>query len=78
MALKLFVWEDILCDYSCGIAVAMAHDVDEAREVLLRTAREQDNPAWHWCPSAQLAGAIAKEPEGVFDEPAGAFSFGGS
>jgi hypothetical protein len=29
--LKMFVWEDIFCDYTSGMACALAHDVEEAR-----------------------------------------------
>ena len=31
---KLFVWNSVLCDYSCGIAFAVARDETEARELL--------------------------------------------
>lgn len=33
--LKLFVWEDVLCDYTCGIMFALAPDVETARKILL-------------------------------------------
>jgi len=32
--LKLYVWEDVLCDYTCGMMVALATDVDEARRLI--------------------------------------------
>ena len=35
--LKLYVWEGVLCDYSCGIMFALAHDVDEARREVLKS-----------------------------------------
>jgi|GEM_PF-3212123 len=28
--LKLFVWTDVLCNYTCGMIVALAHDEQEA------------------------------------------------
>ena len=31
---KLFVWDSVFCDYSCGIAFAVARDETEARELL--------------------------------------------
>ena len=33
--LKPFVWEDVLCDYTCGVMFALAHDVEEARALIL-------------------------------------------
>ena len=32
--LKLFVWENVLRDYTPGMMVALAHDVEEARTLL--------------------------------------------
>ena len=34
--LKLFVWEDVLCDYSCGVMFALAPDVETARKMILK------------------------------------------
>ncbi len=34
--LKLYVWEGVLCAYYCGMAVAVAHDVEEARETIFK------------------------------------------
>jgi hypothetical protein len=31
--MKLFVWENVLTDYTSGMVVAIAKDVDEARRV---------------------------------------------
>ncbi len=36
VALRLFVWEDALRDYTAGLAVVLAHDEAEAREIMLR------------------------------------------
>lgn len=33
--LKMFVWEDVLTDWTPGLMVALAHNVEEAREMLL-------------------------------------------
>lgn len=30
MAMKLYVWEDVLCDYTCGLAFAIAPDLASA------------------------------------------------
>ena len=32
--LKLYVWEDVLCDWTCGLAVILAHDEVEARRIM--------------------------------------------
>ena len=32
--LKLFVWEKVLCDWSCGIVVVLAKDLEHAKELL--------------------------------------------
>ena len=32
--LKMFVWEHVLKDYTDGLMVALAHDVEEARALL--------------------------------------------
>jgi hypothetical protein len=34
--MKLFVWEDVLCDYTCGQMVALATTIEEARKILLQ------------------------------------------
>ena len=31
--LKLFIWEDVLCDYTCGMIVALAPDLETAISV---------------------------------------------
>lgn len=33
--LKLYVWQNVLRDYTAGMAVALAHDADEARRLIL-------------------------------------------
>lgn len=38
--LKLFVWEEIMCDWTCGIAFALAYDADHARELIMERARK--------------------------------------
>ena len=32
---KLFVWEDVMCDYTCGTAFALAPDVETARKMVI-------------------------------------------
>lgn len=30
--MKIFIWENVLCDYNCGMAVAYAESLEEALE----------------------------------------------
>jgi hypothetical protein len=34
--MKLYVWEDVLCDYTCGMAFALAETEDEAIEIIAK------------------------------------------
>jgi hypothetical protein len=65
--MKLFVWEDVFCDYSCGIAVAMANTVEEARAVLQKAFG-----SLNW-----ISNEIMRPPDKIHEEPAGAYSMGG-
>jgi hypothetical protein len=33
--LKLFVWQDVLRDYSSGVMFALAYDSDQARKIII-------------------------------------------
>jgi len=35
--LKLYIWEGVLCDYYCGMIVALAHSIEEARKIVKKT-----------------------------------------
>ncbi len=61
--LKLFVWEDVLRDYTSGMMVALAHDVDEAR-ALLRKELDYSNE-------------MNAEPTHVVENPAAFYVYGG-
>lgn len=41
--LKLYVWTDVLADYTSGLAVAVAHDEEEALKYF------KDKGLWHHC-----------------------------
>jgi len=32
--LKLYIWEEVLCGYGCGIAFTLAHNTNEARRLI--------------------------------------------
>ena len=65
MKLKLYVWEGVLCDYTCGIMFALAHDAEEARGIILK------EDAW-----STARDGLANEPK-VYDSPKGFAVWGG-
>ena len=58
MKLKLFVWEDVLYDWSAGVMFALAETVKEARELILKEC--------HYVVKEDLA----KEPKVVTEKEA--------
>lgn len=64
MGLKLWVWEEVLTDYSDGAMWALASSAEEAREVVLKAY-----------PHVRQ-GDLAKEPK-AYDEPVGFAIWGG-
>lgn len=66
--MKLFIWHEIRCDYTCGIGFAMAHDVEEAREVIKKNSED-----WEW---GCYKGELMNDYE-VHEVPFGAWTSGG-
>lgn len=62
--MRLYIWRDIFCDYTCGIAFCMAHSLEEAFSVMKAKLAPHD--------FSQLTG----DPE-VHDEPFGSHVWGG-
>jgi MinD superfamily P-loop ATPase len=71
---RLYVWEDVLRDYTPGIACAAARSVEEARTAIL-TACEAKNDQ---NTISALAGQLLVNEPKVFNVPAGAYVWGGS
>ncbi len=73
--LKLFIWRDVLSDYTPGIAFAMACDVDEARKKIREEIVKEK-----WQHVGKYADSIMEElhfePE-IHDKPFGTYLFGG-
>jgi hypothetical protein len=67
--LRMFVWREVLCDNTDGIAVALAHDEAEARAVLLRDADDTEREA--------LESDIEKPADEVYSMPHGIYMWGG-
>jgi hypothetical protein len=66
--LKLFVWEDSLKDYKSGIMFALAHDVEEARQLIC--------PGWTPDRRGYVEDDLRQEPR-VVDRPEGFAVYGG-
>jgi len=66
--LKLFVWENIRRDYTAGIGFAMAHDIDEARQMIKEQSQD-----WEW---EAYKGELMDEPK-IYDKPYGTWISGG-
>lgn len=62
--LKLFVWQDVLRDYTAGIVFALAENADKARKLVRDVHGEY------------VESEISREPE-VFDSPVAFAQWGG-
>jgi len=67
--LTLYVWEEILCGYGCGIAFALAKDVHQARELLRKKMAADD-----W--GEELHEDLKKDPR-IISKPEGLYVSGG-
>ena len=65
--LRLYVWENVLCDYTCGVMFALAYSMDEARELCKKSA---DGGSW-------VDEQLAAEPVVHENEPYGLAVWGG-
>ena len=69
--LKLYVWEDVLEDYTKGVMFALAKNVEEARKVILDKSEKEDEYM-----SKILQSDLASEPK-VIDSLEGFYVWGG-
>ncbi len=69
--LKLFVWEEVLTDYTSGIAFALARDVEDARFQILTKFRKKLGHT-----SRYLEEELAEEPK-IVSSQEGFYIFGG-
>lgn len=66
---KLYVWEDVLCDWTCGVIFALAPTLEDARRIVLANSPEE------------LLGAVRKEMDrepDVYTTPYGHVTIGGA
>ncbi|MEY2653449.1 MAG: hypothetical protein RLZZ524_476 [Pseudomonadota bacterium] len=76
--MKLFIWHDVLFDYTGGIAFAMAPDVDAAREAVAEAFGRCDEYAGQVEEArARILREISGEPDEVHDAPAAGYCWGG-
>lgn len=73
MKIRLYIWDNILPDWTSGVAFAAAKSVDQARKAILASF-PQDNLSG----LAVLAEQLAEEPAQVLDAPAGGYLRGGA
>ena len=77
--LKLYVWEDVLSDYTEGIMFALANSAEEAREIILEKACEfygVEDAEYTQMSLEPIIRDLKDEPR-VFDSEVGFFVVGG-
>jgi hypothetical protein len=68
--MKLFIWKNVLCDYTSGVVFALAKDVEQARQIVLKNLDELPL-------TGTVKQAMSEEPE-VHEEPYGFALWGGA
>lgn len=67
--LALYVWEDVLCDHTSGVAFALAADIDHARQLIADSSNTPE----------RIREEISKEPTAVHSHtPIGYAIWGGA
>ena len=69
--LKLFIWKDVLTDYTSGIAFALAENAEEARKIIFAKFEKEEQYL-----SDTLKADLSDEPEMV-DSKDGFYVWGG-
>lgn len=69
---RLYVWHDVLRDYTAGVIFAIARSVEEARQAVITGALQDSS-----CSVKHMEEEMTTEPE-IYDGPAGFFLYGGS
>lgn len=67
--MKLYVWEDVLTDYTAGIAFALAETEDEARALIWESLGRELGP--------EVEPGLYGPPTHVLDTPRGFAHWGG-
>ena len=69
--LKLFIWENVLTDYTSGIAFALAENPEEARKIIFAKFEKKEQYL-----SDTLKSDLSDEPE-MIDTKDGFYIWGG-
>jgi hypothetical protein len=69
--LKLFIWKDVLTDYTSGIAFALAENVEEARKIIFAKFEKEEQYL-----SNSLKADLSDKPE-MIDTKDGFYIWGG-
>lgn len=69
---RLYVWHDVLEDYTAGVIFAIARSIEEARQTVITNALQDSDYA-----VKRLEEEMTTEPE-IYDGPVGFFLYGGS
>jgi hypothetical protein len=78
LGLKLFVWEDVLSDYTDGIMFALAESVDDARSIIMDEARMDGYNTKLGHTDIELIQIELKAEPKVYNGKVGFFVFGGA
>jgi len=62
--LKLFVWEGVLTDYTDGVMFALAHNIEEAKDLIRQKAGEYELKDIEY--DLKNKPLIVKKPEGFY------------
>lgn len=64
MSLKLYIWEDVLSDYTPGIAFALAENREEARQLCLESFdKKYKRTEWNKI----LTKDLDRDPDRIYD-----------
>lgn len=69
--LKLFIWKNVLTDYTSGIAFALAENAEEARKIIFAKFEKEEQYL-----SDTLKADLSDEPE-MIDTKGGFYVWGG-
>ncbi len=68
--MKLYVWENVLTDYTSGIMFALANSIEEARELIIK------KEGCEHFPEGLVRTDLKADPD-VYDQPCGFTCWGG-
>ena len=74
--LNLYVWEEVLCDYTCGTAFALAYSLEEAEKLV----SDYYNKGFGWTKedgNYEIPYFVKKEKPKIYNVPVGYAIWGG-